>query len=193
MAYARNTDPETSHIAGERARRRAIPQRDLLLLAYLRAGVPSPFAGDRHVGGLTDEEAGIMTGLIEKPGCCYWKRCSELRQENLITVAYIETVQYDGNYNRYIRTPLTRTSRAGEQQQVCVLTQDGEARAKQLKLLYGELKPRVDIVTETTDPAYIEWLEGVAAAASIVAKFDGTERESLDALRAALWNRGATG
>jgi hypothetical protein len=189
MREARNTDPQTSHAAGENVRRRALPQRDLLLLAYLRAGSPSPFAGDGWVGGLTDEEAGILTGLIEKPGCCYWKRCSELRQEGLIEVFTASQPDQTGHYQR---VPLTRISRAGEQQQVCVLTADGAARAKQLRIIYGDLPPRHEALKSVVevDSEYLEWLEGVAASASLVAKFDGTERESLDVLRAALWNRG---
>jgi hypothetical protein len=32
-------------------------------------------------GGLTDEEAAYQCGLL---GSCYWKRCGELRRDNLI-------------------------------------------------------------------------------------------------------------
>lgn len=57
---------------------------------------------------LTDEEAGKISGLLALPKCCYWKRCSELRQAG------------------YIRpTGKTRVSSAGVEQQVCEITDDG--------------------------------------------------------------------
>ena len=56
-------------------------------------------------GPLTDEEAGLWTGLADRPRCCYWKRCSELRQAGWIAP-----------------TGETRPSTAGEQQQVCQIT-----------------------------------------------------------------------
>lgn len=34
--------------------------------------------------GLTNEEAGLASGLADDPVCCYWKRCSELRQRQWI-------------------------------------------------------------------------------------------------------------
>lgn len=58
---------------------------------------------------LTDEEAGKVSGLASLPKCCYWKRCSELRQAG------------------YIRpTGKTRVSSAGVEQQVCEITSEGE-------------------------------------------------------------------
>lgn len=57
---------------------------------------------------LTDEEAGHMSGLANLPKCCYWKRCSELRQ-----AGYIEP------------TGETRLSSAGVPQQVCRITSEG--------------------------------------------------------------------
>ena len=58
--------------------------------------------------GLTDEQAGQVSGLSELPRCCYWKRCSELRQAGYITA-----------------TGTTRASTAGEAQQVCAITATG--------------------------------------------------------------------
>ena len=58
---------------------------------------------------LTDEEAGRVSGLSALPKCCYWKRCSELRQ-----AGYIRT------------TGKTRVSSAGVEQQVCEITAEGE-------------------------------------------------------------------
>jgi hypothetical protein len=65
---------------------------------------------------LTDEEAGRVSGLLSLPKCCYWKRCSELRQAG------------------YIRpTGKTRVSSAGVEQQVCEITADG------VHVLFGTL------------------------------------------------------
>lgn len=60
--------------------------------------------------GLTDEQAGQMSGLADLPRCCYWKRCSELRQAGYIAA-----------------TGITRASSAGEAQQVCTITETGRA------------------------------------------------------------------
>jgi len=57
---------------------------------------------------LTDEEAGHASGLALLPKCCYWKRCSELRQ-----AGYIKP---NGK---------TRISSAGVEQQVCHITAEG--------------------------------------------------------------------
>lgn len=95
---ARRNDPVTSHMAGANVQVRAGSQKALILEAY----------GKHPMFGLTDEQAGLETGLAHKPGCCYWKRCSELRQLGLIQV-----------------TKENRESRAGEKQQVCVITLEG--------------------------------------------------------------------
>jgi hypothetical protein len=60
-------------------------------------------------GAMTDEEAGLASGLALKPKCCYWKRCSELRAMGLI-----------------IPTGETRLSSAGSAMQVCEITQEGK-------------------------------------------------------------------
>jgi len=184
MQYARNTDPETSHAAGDGARRRALPQRDILILTHYQSGYPRQLGfTDVIIGGLTDEEAGIMSGLREKPGCCYWKRCSELRQNGMLEVVYMD--EYE---------PLTRMSLAGERQQVCGLTLQGLKRARTLLGQGHRHAPRATpapALEERIDSAYVVWLKSVAAAASLVSKFDGTDRESLDQLRGALWSRGA--
>lgn len=96
MFTARKTDPKTSHVAGASVTVRAGSQRAELLLAYARNY------------GLTDDEAGVITGLANKIGCCWWKRCSELRQGGLIAP-----------------TTETRMSRAGEEQMVCTITEEG--------------------------------------------------------------------
>lgn len=94
-ALPRTTDPETSRKAGQQAKVRAGTQRHTLLEAYAQHG------------GLTDEEAGDVTGL-RRPGVCYWKRCSELRASG-----HIEP------------TGKTRLSSVGEAQMVCRLTELG--------------------------------------------------------------------
>jgi len=96
---ARSTDPATSHKAARSARVRAGSQCARLLAAYADAGDY----------GLTNDEAGVITGLAARPGCCYWKRCGELKD--------------DFRYTR--ATDETRTSRAGESQRVCVITRAG--------------------------------------------------------------------
>ena len=91
----RANDPTTSTKAAETIWVRAGSQRAKLLAQY----------GE---GSMTDEEAGHASGLALLPKCCYWKRCSELRQ-----AGYIAT------------TGVTRTSSAGVEQQVCAITQTG--------------------------------------------------------------------
>jgi hypothetical protein len=93
----RDTDPDTSRAATRSLGVRAGSQRHTLLQAYATA-----------TGGLTDEEAGTVTGLADTPRCCYWKRCSELRQAGYIAP-----------------TGGARASTAGEMQQVCAITETG--------------------------------------------------------------------
>ena len=130
---------------------------------------------------MTDEQAGIKSGLHSKPGCCYWKRCSELRQMGFIKVVYVAPF-----------VPATRTSRAGEQQQVCELTETGLERVRTLLMLGYAHTPRDttnNVEQGYYDPAYYGWLQRVAKAASLVSLFDGTDRVSLDQLREALNDR----
>lgn len=93
----RNTDPVTSVEAAADVKPRRVSQAMLLLAEYL------------HRDGLTDEEAGLFSGLAQRPKCCYWKRCSELRAAGLI-----------------IPTGETRLSSAGSMMQVCAITEEGE-------------------------------------------------------------------
>ena len=99
----RKTDPETSKIASIGAIKRRPSQQVLLLKAYALNVVN----GNK---GLTDEMAGIYTNLASKPGCCYWKRCSELRAKGFIKPT--------GEHS---------LSRAGELQMVCHITLEGTA------------------------------------------------------------------
>ena len=91
----RANDPDTSSKAAQNLGVRAGSQRELLLSRYA-------------VADMTDEEAGHASGLAMLPKCCYWKRCSELRQAGYI-----------------IPTGEVRHSSAGVDQQVCEITQAG--------------------------------------------------------------------
>lgn len=94
----RSADPDTS----TQAARDVIPRRGsqtMQLLAVYR---------NHALFGMTDEEAGIESGLAARPKCCYWKRCSDLR-----TAGFIEP------------TGDTRPSSAGSQMQVCRITAKG--------------------------------------------------------------------
>lgn len=93
----RRNDKATSKAGAKAMTVRAGSQRAILLSTYYTNVY------------LTDEEAGNASGLALLPKCCYWKRCSELRQAG------------------YIRpTGKTRISSAGVEQQVCEITPDGE-------------------------------------------------------------------
>lgn len=96
----RNDDPATSHAGARDVALRANTHKAVLLRAYLEAGD----------GGLTDEQAGERSGLAARRGCCYWKRCGELRADGLIVV-----------------TETTRTSSAGSEQRVSVVTDAGRS------------------------------------------------------------------
>lgn len=94
---SRRSDPNTSKAAGASVAMRSGSQKQILLETYALTTL-----------GFTDEEAGINSGLAHRPKCCYWKRCSELRQAGLIAP--------NGQ---------TRLSSVGEPQQVCVITEAG--------------------------------------------------------------------
>jgi hypothetical protein len=91
----RSADPITSVLGAVDVKPRRGSQQAILLSEY------------QH-GGMTDEEAGMASGLALKPKCCYWKRCSELRAKGLIAP-----------------TGDTRLSSAGSAMQVCVITPAG--------------------------------------------------------------------
>lgn len=68
----RVSDPDTSAKAAEDVRLRQSSQMYKLLEQYVL-----------HRQGLTDEEAGVFSGLAQR-GAGYWKRCSDLRRLGLI-------------------------------------------------------------------------------------------------------------
>jgi hypothetical protein len=92
----RSADPITSVLGAGDVKPRRGSQQALLLAEYA------------YRDGLTDEEAGLFSGLLSRPKCCYWKRCSELRAKGLIAV-----------------TGETRLSSAGSAMQVCAITEAG--------------------------------------------------------------------
>lgn len=87
----RNDGPATSAAGARDVSIRATSQKADLLRAYGAAGD----------GGLTDEQAGEQSGLAARRGCCYWKRCGELREDGLIVL-----------------TPTTREASTGSEQRV---------------------------------------------------------------------------
>ena len=91
----RANDPTTSAKAATTIWVRAGSQRARLLHEYARAD-------------MTDEEAGHASGLAQQTKCCYWKRCSELRQAGYIAP-----------------TRLLRPSSAGSDQRVGSITPAG--------------------------------------------------------------------
>lgn len=100
----RDVDPVTSVMAAASVTTRAGSQKSLLLVHYAKAGAE----------GLTDEEAGIASGLKGK-GANYWRRCSDLRAQGLI--------QPTGGW---------RLSTMGERRMVCVITEEGQRLADSL-------------------------------------------------------------
>lgn len=72
----RTEDPWTSKAGAVDVQIRKGSQQATLLKLYAQ----QPY----WTCGLTDEEAGELSGLARLPRCCYWKRCSELRRMGLI-------------------------------------------------------------------------------------------------------------
>lgn len=101
----RRTDPETSRKGARSVTYRAGTQKALLLLAYLRADRP-----------LADAKAAALAGLLDRPGCCWWHRCSDLRADGMIEP--VGTAP----------SPIT-----GEDVMICALTDLGRQRAHGLE------------------------------------------------------------
>lgn len=97
-AMVRTTDPDTSRKAAKNVKVRVGSQQWQLLDAY-----------SKRVD-MTADEAGIATGLANKPGCCYWHRVSDLLKHG-----YIEN------------TGAQRVARSGELQRVNRITDKGRA------------------------------------------------------------------
>ena len=97
-ADVRTSDPATSHAAAKRARPRAGSQKAVLLAVFAANG------------DLTAYEAGQLSGLARKPGCCYWHRVGDLARDGLLE-----------------DTGLTRIVATGEGQRVYRITAAGMA------------------------------------------------------------------
>jgi hypothetical protein len=80
----RATDGDTSREAARSVSMRSGSQKARLLDVYANSGV------------LTDDEAADRAGLLTKPGCCWWHRCSDLRKEGLIVQVNIKTSKLTG-------------------------------------------------------------------------------------------------
>lgn len=80
----RVTDPDTSEAGAQFVRMRQSSQMYQLLEQYVI-----------HRLGLTDEEAGIKSGLALR-GAGYWKRCSDLRRLGLIEDCKVRRVGTSG-------------------------------------------------------------------------------------------------
>jgi hypothetical protein len=94
---SRRSDPATSKAAGDAMKIRGASQKADLLRVYIEND------------GLTDEEAGELSGLASK-GAGYWKRCSELRRAGYI-----------------VPTGETREGTSGMDQLVCEISDSGRA------------------------------------------------------------------
>lgn len=129
--YARTDDPETSKAAVPPKIRRT-SQKARLLHAYAFAdehgidpqGIQPPRALEEpRTRGLTNHEAGVLSGLVTLPGCCYWHRCGDLLRDGMIEVMlYAPVTRPDGSV---YRPTVVRASDAGESQRVCRITERG--------------------------------------------------------------------
>lgn len=104
----RKDGPETSKQGAADVHLRKDSQQALLLKAW---------AIEAHwTDGLTDEEAGEISGLADRKRCAYWTRCSELRRMGLIE-----------------DTGTTRTASSGSQQMVSRITMLGMDAVRRLR------------------------------------------------------------
>jgi hypothetical protein len=103
---SRTDDPPTSKAGAKSVKIRANSQMAQLLVIYL-------MAFDRFK--LTDDQAADESGLLAKAGCCWWKRCSDLRALGLIEATGTGI------------SPLT-----GEDRMTCEITEAGMVLARKL-------------------------------------------------------------
>ena len=73
---ARASDPTTSHDAARSVQVRKNTQKYELLAVFALA--------EHRFTGLTSWDAGELSGLSARPGCCYWKRISELAADGFL-------------------------------------------------------------------------------------------------------------
>jgi hypothetical protein len=123
---ARNTDPSTSHKAGDGMDGKRPSQRQRLLVAY----------HGNHLGiggGLTDDEAVRAAG--HEPAEGLWRRCSELRD-----LGAIEPVR------DVLGTLVTRLSERGKPAEVCAITGYGIRAVFDPMLVRGSPDKRISLV-----------------------------------------------
>lgn len=101
---ARRSDPSTSHEGAEAVRWRAGNHKALLLDAYRYKKMP-----------LSDREAWQHSSLRDRVACCWWKRCSELRELGMIEVV-----------------STTICTATGSRVQRCVITDKGQRALAEL-------------------------------------------------------------
>lgn len=104
----RATDPATSRSGAQHVRLRANSQQAVLLAVYAHTDA---------LNGITDEEAGNLSGLAAQPRCCYWKRCSELRHKGFTR-----------------DTGRVREGSSGSYMMVCEITDAGLAELGRLRM-----------------------------------------------------------
>lgn len=102
----RKGDPATSIAAGIASSVRTGSQRALILSLYATHHDPD---------GLTAWDIGQLSGYVEKPGACWWKRVSEL-----VAAGLLEQVT-------------TRRTPTGQRQRACIITDAGRAKVEELQ------------------------------------------------------------
>lgn len=95
---AKNNDTGGSKAGAASVSMRSGTQKALLLEQYAT-----------RTEGLTDDEAANLAGLLVKPGCCWWHRCSDLRHDGLI-----------------VATGMRESALTKEQRMTCVITDTGK-------------------------------------------------------------------
>lgn len=92
---ARTTDPGTSKAGARDVQVRAGSQCALLLRAFAEA--------DARGTALTSYEAGDVTGLRARPGCCYWHRVGDLKRAGLVADTGATRVMPTGSAQSVLR------------------------------------------------------------------------------------------
>lgn len=100
---ARTSDQETSKAGARSVQYRAGSQKAKLLAAYVAAGRP-----------ITDAEAADAAGLLAKPGCCWWHRCSDLRADGMLEVVGTGVSPVTGESVMMCRPTALGTAAAGK-------------------------------------------------------------------------------
>lgn len=93
----RHSDPTTSAAAGNAVKRREGSDIRTIRPGTQRHKMLKAFEWDE----MTDSEAATLAGL-NRPGICYWKRASELRQAGYIVPTGAERPDPDSGKNRAV-------------------------------------------------------------------------------------------